>query len=46
MDKSCTISEIAHELAAIAAAGKSYTGNRFDIEHYNDILALSQSSLP
>ncbi len=45
MDKSCTISEIAHELAAIAAAGKSYTGNRFDIEHYNDILALSQKLL-
>lgn len=39
------ISEIAHELAAIAAAGKSYTKNKFDIEHYDDILKLSQQLL-
>ena len=39
------ISEIAHELAAIAAAGKWYTKNKFDLEHYEDILKLSRELL-
>ena len=39
------ISEIAHELAAIASAGKWYTKNKFDVEHYEDILKLSRELL-
>lgn len=39
------ISEIAHELAAIASAGKWYTKNKFDLEHYEDILKLSRELL-
>ena len=39
------ISEIAHELAAIATAGKFYTKNKFDTEHYENILALARELL-
>ncbi|MBO4681968.1 MAG: NUDIX hydrolase N-terminal domain-containing protein [Clostridiales bacterium] len=39
------LSEIAHELAAIASAGKWYTHNKFDIEHYENILKLSRELL-
>jgi hypothetical protein len=39
------LSEIAHELAAIASAGKWYTKNKFDIEHYENILKLSRELL-
>lgn len=39
------LSEIAHGLAAIATAGKWYTKNKFDLEHYDDILKLSTELL-
>ena len=39
------LSEIAHGLAAIATAGKWYTKNKFDLEHYEDILKLSTELL-
>ena len=39
------ISEIAHEIAAIATAGKFYAKDKFDVEHYEDILALSRELL-
>ncbi len=39
------LSEIAHELAAIATAGKWYTKNKFDTEHYENILDLSRELL-
>ena len=39
------ISEIAHELAAVASAGKWYTKGKFDREHYEDILRLSRELL-
>ena len=39
------LSEIAHELAAIATAGKWYTKNKFDTEHYENILKLSRELL-
>lgn len=39
------LSEIAHELAAVAAAGKWYTKDKFDREHYEDILRISRELL-
>ena len=39
------ISEIAHALAAAATAGKWYTKDKFDLEHYEDILKLSRELL-
>ena len=40
-----SISEIAHALAAVATAGKWYTKDKFDLEHYEDILNLSRELL-
>lgn len=39
------LSEIARDLAAIATAGKWYTKDKFDLEHYENILKLSTELL-
>lgn len=39
------LSEIAHELAAVATAGKWYSKDKFDTEHYENILKLSRELL-
>ncbi len=40
-----SITDLAHAIAASAAAGKYYTKNRFDKEHYENILKYSREIL-
>jgi len=40
-----TLTELAHAIEASAAAGRHYTANKFDIEHYENILGCAQKLL-